>query len=604
MRQSLPIYSRTRTAGQPARASAYGHVPAPADYAHSPRPFLPAVVSPYRVSTLAGKADTVWHQSSLSPRKPLPVPVWRSGYKDGTAARALFNKPTGLAVDRRGYVYVSDSLNHCIRRISPSGKVSTLAGNGERGHHDASGRRARFNHPTGLALSARNELYIVDQGNATLRCLLPGGQVLSLAPAGKPLGGIAIDPRGWVYLLLELNIEGRPKAVLGRFDSATGITLILAEWEGELQWLPYRRGEEQQPFSRWWLRRSHRPQMLEIAEASQAEGLGLALDVRGNLHWLAGSQLYRLDTLAGSGADNNHMQLQRQSLKLPLWPLARWQGLTVEADGTVHVIDARHHSVYRIAPGSSSPECVLDAEGLSQPYSVVSDGYGQLYVSDTGHWRVCRLVPPGRESLLRLARLAFLPYLPAPAEHSTAAKGIQDVVHKHLRRKSPGNVSDEGLLPVVAEQHVLAVLDQGNRSQKLAVVKELVDQLKAPTHRSLAPLQPVVEAMLAHGDASVRTLLIRHICDTVHSEHDALFWIAVLDHHHEPNRLLKKYLIEVLSYFGKRYELYGHVVPLMVEYIRAEQEDVVEYVFQHLLSIRRAGYESLVDPLIEELSEA
>ncbi len=596
MRQSLPIYSRTRTAGQTARAMGSRAVQM-LDDNPAFRPPLPAIASPYQLSTFAGKADTVWHASSLSPSQPLPVPVWRSGFRDGQANRALFNKPTGLAVDRRGYVYVADSLNHSIRRISPNGRVITLAGNGERGHHDASGRKARFSHPTGLALSSQNELYIVDQGNQALRCLLPGGQVLSLLPAGKPLGGIALDAQGLVHLFLELNLEGRAQAVLGRFEPNTGITRLLAEWEGELQWLPYRPGEEQQPFSRWWLRRSHRPRPLEIAEAAQAEGLGLAFDTRGNLHWLAGAQLYRLETLG------HRLQLQRQSLKLPLWPLARWQGLTVDHDGTIHVLDARHHSLYRIPPGSSSPEAVLDTDGLNQPYSVVSDGYGQLYVSDTGHWRVCRLVPPGRESLLRLARLAFLPYLPSASDSSV--KGIQDVVHKHLRRKSllPLSQSDH-LMPVIAEQHVLAVLDQGNRSQQLAVVKELVDQLQPIAQRSLAPLQPMMLAMLNHQDVSVRTLLIRHICDMIHTEQDALFWISLLDQHHEPNRLLKKYLIEVLSYLGKRYELYGHVVPLMVEYIRAEEEDVVEYVFQHLLNIRRLGYETLVDPLIEELSEA
>lgn len=628
VRQTLPIYARTRTAAGPARsgprtAAVLKPLVIQPTAVIPARIAVPALPSPYRVSTLAGKVDTVWHASSHGPRKPLPVPVWRSGFRDGSGARALFNKPTGLAVDRRGHVFVADSLNHCIRRISPGGRVVTLAGNGARGHVDGPGRRARFNHPTGLALSPRHELYIIDQGNGVLRRLAPDGQVSSFSPGGKLLGGIAIDSEGLVYLLLELRFEKRPLAALGRFDPATGETRLLADWEGRLQWLPYRPGDEEQPFSRWWQCRSHRPRIVEAADAGLGEGLGLAFDARNNsLCWLAGYHLYRLE-------QGPVLQLQRTALKLDgVWPLAHWQGLSVDAEGVIHVLDARHHSLYRIRPGSD-PERVLDAglEGLLRPYSVATDGYGQLYISDTGHWRVCRLEPPGRDLFVRLARMAFLPYFPAPPEPDVAAvpraapfaaapqaadpadtdlprtKGIWELVNKSLRRKTP---PQESLLPapVVAEQHVLDVLAHGKRSQQLACVKELVDQLRLPQARGLAPLQPIFEVLLAHRDTSVRTLLIRHICDLVHHEQDALFWISLLDHHREPNRLLKKYLIEVLVFLGKRYELYGHVVPLLVEYIRAAEEDVVEYVFQHLLTIRRSGYESLVDPLIEELGGA
>lgn len=577
-------------------------------------PALPAPPSPYRVSTLAGKVDTVMHASSHGPQKPLPVPVWRSGFRDGSGSRALFNKPTGLAVDRRGNVFVADSLNHCIRRISPRGRVSTLAGNGERGHVDAQGRKARFSHPTGLALSPANELYVVDQGNGLLRCLGAGGQVSSLEICGKPLGGIAVDAQGLVYLLLELRFDTRPQVALTRLDPHSGETCLLADWEGRLQWLSYRAGDQEQPFSRWSLRRNHRPRLVEVADTGLGEGLGLAFDAQNTLCWLAGQHIYRLE-------QGEQLQLQRQALKLQIWPGAHWQGLSVDNDGVMHVLDARHHTLYRIQPGKE-PERVLEAglEGLQSPYSVATDGFGQIYISDTGHWRVCRLVPPGREAFVRLARLAFLPYLPASAESTPAdqptlpvsklTKGIRALVNRQLRRKAAP--LSESLLPApaVAEQYVLDVLAQGNRSQQLACVKEVVDQLRLPAARSqgsqvhqLLALQPIFETLLSHKEVSVRTLLIRHICDLVQHEQDALFWIELFERHRESNRLLKKYLIEVLAYLGKRYELYGHVVPLMVEYIRVPEEDVVEHVFQHLLAIRRAGYESLVDPLIEELGE-
>ena len=123
----------------------------------------------FLLQTLAGQSQTVWHLPSLSARKPLPVPVWRSGYKDGQAQKARFNKPTGLAVDRLGNVFVADSLNHCIRKISPRGRVSTLVGNGQRGQQDGSLSRARLNYPTSLAMRPDQHLFIVDQGNQNLR---------------------------------------------------------------------------------------------------------------------------------------------------------------------------------------------------------------------------------------------------------------------------------------------------------------------------------------------------------------------------------------------------------------------------------------------------
>lgn len=625
-RQNLPIYARTRTIAGPARLSDHGTrqghgalvaVSAGALLPLRHGPQAPAPPTAYRVSTLAGKVDTVFHASNQGPHKPLPIPVWRSGFRDGSGRSALFNKPTGLAVDRRGNVYVADSLNHCVRRISPRGRVSTLAGNGERGHADGSGRRVRFSHPTGLALAPGNVLYVVDQGNGLLRCLAPGGKVSSLPLAGKPLGGIAVDAQGLIHLLLELGPPARALVGLAQLDPHTGETRLLADWEGRLQWLPYRAGEEDQPFSRWSQQRSHRPRLVEASAPGLGEGLGLAFDAQGTLCWLAGSHLYRLE----QGAQ---LQLQRQALRLQSWPGARWQGLSVDADGVIHVLDARHHTLYRIAPGRD-PEPVLQAglEGLQNPYSVVTDGYGQIYISDTGHWRVCRLVPPGRDAFLRLARLAFLPYArdrapqaddspiddfsdDAGLQTSRLLKGLSDLVDRQLRRKAP---TPESLPPAVAEQYVLDVLEQGNRSQQLACVKELVDQLRVPPGRTpgaqlqaLIALQPIFAALLGHRDTSVRTLLVRHICDLVHSEKDALFFIGLLDGHQESNRLLKKYLIEVLAFLGKRYELYGHVVPLMVEYIRSAEEDVVEHVFQHLLAIRRAGYESLIDPLIEDMS--
>ena len=179
------------------------------------------------------------------------------------------------------------------------------------------------------------------------------------------------------------------------------------------------------------------------------------------------------------------------------------------------------------------------------------------------------------------------------------------MVRKHLQRwqNAPQSDATPAPVPSLARQHLLDVLDKGQRSQQLACVKEVTEylgQARPPEHWPL--LQPVLARMLSHSDTAVRSLLIRQICDLVHSEADALLWIELLEQHTESNRLLKKYLVEVLVYLGKHYALYGHTIPLLISFIAAREEDVVEHVFAHLMQIRQAGYESLVDPLLEEFS--
>ncbi|MGV3523931.1 MAG: hypothetical protein ACO1RX_06875 [Candidatus Sericytochromatia bacterium] len=596
MRKTLPIYARTRAMAASSGLNRNSRLVPIEPVIYDLAPPLPVLETPYRLNTLAGRNDVVWHASSLQAGHAIPMPVWRRGFRDGLAHKALFNKPTGLAVDRRGNVYVADSLNHVIRRISPRGKVSTVAGSGERGLHNAPGRQARFNYPTGLAMAADQTLYVVDQGNQLVRVLHRDGRITSLALPGRPLGGIAVNARGQLYLLISTDAEN---CHLLRLDPQRGQSELLADWEGRWQWLPYRAGEEEQPFSRWSRQRAQAPRPLGVCPAAQAEGLGLAVGPHQELVWICGSQLWRLQ-------DGPQPELVPQTLRVN-WPGAHWQGLSIDPNGDIHVIDARHHRLCRIGP-SGQLELVMAPAPLLQPYAVIRDGYGQLFLSDTGHWRICQLTPPGRELYLHLARLAFLPYSSQLSSFSRLAttswsKGIQSLLERHLRRQRAPASAPLPSVPIVAEKHVLDVLRQGNRSQQLACVKELVDHLRvsdAPLQH-LLPLRAIFETLLRHPRTSVRTLLIRHICDTVHHEQDALFWLELLDQHQEPNRLLKKYLIEVLTWMGRRFELYGHVVPLLVEYVRAPEEDVAEHVFQHLLRIRAAGYESLVDPLIEEL---
>jgi len=96
-----------------------------------------------------------------------------TGYKDGPVGEATFHHPVDIEVDAAGNLYVADSLNHCIRRISPDGMVSILAGRcGYAGYVDGLAEEAEFNLPQGLALDAEGNIYVADTRNHRIRKII------------------------------------------------------------------------------------------------------------------------------------------------------------------------------------------------------------------------------------------------------------------------------------------------------------------------------------------------------------------------------------------------------------------------------------------------
>ena len=112
---------------------------------------------------------------------------YSSGAVDATGASARFNYPRGLAVDSTGNLYVADSNNHTIRKISPTGIVSILAGEPLKpGVVDATGTAARFNTPYGVALDSAGNLYVADSANYAIRKITPAGVVTTFAGSSIP----------------------------------------------------------------------------------------------------------------------------------------------------------------------------------------------------------------------------------------------------------------------------------------------------------------------------------------------------------------------------------------------------------------------------------
>lgn len=160
-------------------------------------PAMTLTVSTTGVSTVAG-----W-------------PGW-SGFADGQGSAGRFNYTGSVRLDAAGTIYVADASNHTVRKITPSGFVSTLAGSpGVSGTADGPGPAARFNGPAGVALDASGNVYVADSQNYTIRKITPDGTVSTLAGRAGTQGrgdgtgsgatfydpeNLAIDQAGNLYI--------------------------------------------------------------------------------------------------------------------------------------------------------------------------------------------------------------------------------------------------------------------------------------------------------------------------------------------------------------------------------------------------------------------
>src|SRR5438067_10060764 len=140
------------------------------------------------------------------------------GSANGTGSTARFNFPTALAVDSANNIYVADSSNHTIRKITPARVVSTFAGlAGSPGSANGTGSTARFNFPSGVAVdrAGTGNIYVGDTSNFTIRQITPAGVVTTLAGSPGLRGGangtgsaasfelpegMAVDSTGNIYV--------------------------------------------------------------------------------------------------------------------------------------------------------------------------------------------------------------------------------------------------------------------------------------------------------------------------------------------------------------------------------------------------------------------
>jgi sugar lactone lactonase YvrE len=130
-------------------------------------------ISSGNVVTFAGNGSNSWADGNRLP------------YLDGIGKAASFNSPAGLAFDAAGTLYVADTNNHRIRKVAPDGTVSTLAGSGMAAWADGTGTGASFNSPFGLAFDSAGNLFVADSSNNRIRKITSSGDVTTFAGSGS-----------------------------------------------------------------------------------------------------------------------------------------------------------------------------------------------------------------------------------------------------------------------------------------------------------------------------------------------------------------------------------------------------------------------------------
>jgi hypothetical protein len=170
------------------------------------------------------------------------------GSADGAGSNARFFNPGGVAVDSAGNVYVADRDNHTVRRITPAGVVSTLAGlAGSRGNTDGVGYTARFDGPAGVAIDSTDNVFVADGNNNTIRKITPAGIVSTFAGLAGSYGnadgarstarfdgpeGLAIDSVDNVYVADSINDTIRKITPAGLVSTFAGRALIDGSADG------------------------------------------------------------------------------------------------------------------------------------------------------------------------------------------------------------------------------------------------------------------------------------------------------------------------------------------------------------------------------------
>ncbi|MGC8758690.1 MAG: hypothetical protein ACP5UT_05415 [Bryobacteraceae bacterium] len=324
----------------------------------------------------------------------------------GKAQDAQINFPLGLAIDKSGNVYIADQFNHRIRRIAPDGTITTVAGSGTQGStgDDGPATSAQLNYPSGIAIDGSGALYITDTMNHVIRKVAVGGNITRIAGQRGLPGfvekdakgefinakdaqlnaptGIAIDSAGNIYFCDTRNHRVRKIGTDGKIQTIAGT--------GE-------KGETGDGGS--------------ALEAKLNSPTGVAVDAAGNVY-IADQMNHRIrkvdasgiiTTVAGTGLpgySGNGGLATRAQLFYPCC-------IALDAQGNLFIADRTNNRVRRVDAAAGTISLAAgtgrfgddfdgrpaDQARLRFPMGLAADPQGRIYFSDNANSRVKLLTP-------------------------------------------------------------------------------------------------------------------------------------------------------------------------------------------------------------------
>lgn len=371
------------------------------------------------------------------------------GTTDGAGGGARFNAPTDIVLDRAGNLFVADRDNHCIRKITPAGVVSTFAGaSGVPGSADGLGGDARFRNPQGIAIDGAGNLIVADSGNHTIRRIDVSGAVSTLAGkagfaayfdgtgAGAAFNsptGVAIDGAGNIFVADTLNYAVRAVTPAGAVTTIAGLHRGTTNGPGSAAAFYRPEGIAVDSSGTLFVADTQNHTIRKITadhtvstfagsaryyENVDGTGAGarfhapahLAIDGSGNLYAADRgncsirkiTQAGAVTTVAGTGPESGSIDATGSAARFN-FP----GGIAIAADGNTFVADAMNHVIRKISPegvvatfaGSAGQAGYVDgnaaAARFNGPQGIAVDAQGNVYVADSLNNKIRKITTAG-----------------------------------------------------------------------------------------------------------------------------------------------------------------------------------------------------------------